>query len=138
MNARIRPHLNLLLVCIIMAERRLQALQSVLVYWYTNWYSASPLPEPQYKMSSTLIGNMWYLLGGYPSLASRPSVFVSVLMISSIKQFFNQHLPRHCGNIYLILYLQSALLSASMELYWLLEVSIAHSLASTSLALRVG
>ena len=30
------------------------------------WHRASPLPEPQYKMSSTLIGNMWYLLGGYP------------------------------------------------------------------------
>lgn len=29
------------------------------------WHRASPLPEPQYKMSSTLIGNMWYLLGGY-------------------------------------------------------------------------
>ena len=30
------------------------------------WHCASPLPEPQYKMLSTLIGNMWYLLGGYP------------------------------------------------------------------------
>ena len=29
------------------------------------WHCASPLPEPQYKMSSTLIRNMWYLLGGY-------------------------------------------------------------------------
>ena len=26
--------------------------------------SALPLPQPQYKMSSTIIGNMWYLLGG--------------------------------------------------------------------------
>ena len=32
-----------------------------------NWHSASTLPGPQYKMSSTLIGNMWYLMGGYPS-----------------------------------------------------------------------
>ena len=31
------------------------------------WHCATPLPEPQYKMSSTLIGNVWYLLGGYPS-----------------------------------------------------------------------
>ena len=29
------------------------------------WHHASPLPERQYKMSSTIIGNMWYLLGGY-------------------------------------------------------------------------
>ena len=30
------------------------------------WHCASPLPVRQYKMSSTIIGNMWYLLGGYP------------------------------------------------------------------------
>jgi hypothetical protein len=29
------------------------------------WYRASPLPDRQYKMSSAIIGNMWYLLGGY-------------------------------------------------------------------------
>ena len=29
------------------------------------WYRASPLPNRQYKMSSSIIGNMWYLLGGY-------------------------------------------------------------------------
>ena len=29
------------------------------------WYHASPLPIRQYKMSSVIIGNMWYLLGGY-------------------------------------------------------------------------
>ena len=29
------------------------------------WYRASPLPDRQYKMSSSIIGNMWYLLGGY-------------------------------------------------------------------------
>ena len=31
------------------------------------WYRASPLPDRQYKMSSSVIGNMWYLLGGYLS-----------------------------------------------------------------------
>ena len=31
------------------------------------WHRASPLPVRQYKMSSTIIGNMWYLLGGYHS-----------------------------------------------------------------------
>ena len=30
------------------------------------WYCASPLPTEQFKMSSAIIGNMWYLLGGYP------------------------------------------------------------------------
>lgn len=34
------------------------------------WHGASPLPVQQYKMSSTIIGNMWYLLGGYVSLRS--------------------------------------------------------------------
>ena len=31
-----------------------------------RWYCASPLPIEQFKMSSVIIGNMWYLLGGYP------------------------------------------------------------------------
>ena len=30
------------------------------------WHQASALPIRQYKMSSVVIGNMWYLLGGYP------------------------------------------------------------------------
>lgn len=34
------------------------------------WYHASPLPDRQYKMSSSVIGNMWYLLGGYLSRQS--------------------------------------------------------------------
>jgi hypothetical protein len=29
------------------------------------WYRASPLPDRQYKTSSSIIGNVWYLLGGY-------------------------------------------------------------------------
>ena len=29
------------------------------------WYRASPLQAVQYKMSSVIIGNMWYPLGGY-------------------------------------------------------------------------
>ena len=32
------------------------------------WHHASVLPIQQYKMSSTVIGNMWYLLGGYPGI----------------------------------------------------------------------
>ena len=35
------------------------------------WHQAAPFPVCQYKMSSTLIGNMWYLLGGYPSTLSK-------------------------------------------------------------------
>lgn len=31
------------------------------------WFKASSLPVEQYKMSSTIIGNMWYLLGGFCS-----------------------------------------------------------------------
>lgn len=31
-----------------------------------RWYCASPLPIEQFKMSSAIIGNMLYLLGGYP------------------------------------------------------------------------
>ena len=30
------------------------------------WHTATSLPIRQYKMSSTIIGNTWYLLGGYP------------------------------------------------------------------------
>ena len=39
-----------------------------------HWYRASPLPVRQYKMSSTIIGNMWYLLGGYISIPSSNSL----------------------------------------------------------------
>ena len=42
------------------------------------WYSASRLPERQYKMSSTIIGNMWYLLGGYISNRSTLCICVCV------------------------------------------------------------
>ena len=30
------------------------------------WHTATSLPIRQYKMSSAIIGNTWYLLGGYP------------------------------------------------------------------------
>ena len=31
----------------------------------SEWYHGSPLPMPAYKMSSAVIKNTWYLLGGY-------------------------------------------------------------------------
>ena len=40
------------------------------------WHRASPLPERQYKMSSTIIGNMMYLLGGF--ISSRSTLCICV------------------------------------------------------------
>ena len=42
------------------------------------WYRASSLPTRQYKMSSTIIGNMWYLLGGYISAESTHCVCICI------------------------------------------------------------
>ena len=42
------------------------------------WHSALPLPRPQYKMSSTIIGNMWYLLGGIISRQPTSCICVCV------------------------------------------------------------
>ena len=42
------------------------------------WYHASPLPDEQYKMSSSIIGNMWYLLGGYTSAQSNRCICVCI------------------------------------------------------------
>ena len=42
------------------------------------WYRASPLPDRQYKMSSAIIGNMWYLLGGYISTQSTRCIYVCI------------------------------------------------------------
>ena len=42
------------------------------------WHRASPLPERQYKMSSTIIGNMWYLLGGFISNQSTLCICVCI------------------------------------------------------------
>jgi hypothetical protein len=42
------------------------------------WYRASPLPDRQYKMSSSIIGNMWYLLGGYSSAQSTQCICVCI------------------------------------------------------------
>ena len=39
------------------------------------WHRASPLSVCQYKMSSTIIGNMWYLLGGYPYSGQQTQCF---------------------------------------------------------------
>ena len=41
-----------------------------------RWYCASPLPIEQFKMSSAIIGNMWYLLGGYPYGSSQQVICV--------------------------------------------------------------
>ena len=56
------------------------------------WYSASPLPEPQYKMSSTLIGNMWYLLGGYP-FSGQQTLCICVCVDDLIYQAVFQSTP---------------------------------------------
>lgn len=42
------------------------------------WHQASPLPAEQYKMSSIIIGNMWYLLGGYITGIDRSTLCVCV------------------------------------------------------------
>ena len=56
-----------------------------------QWYSGAPLPIKAYKMSSTVIKNTWYLLGGYADHATDRNVFcinLNNLVIEAISQPF--------------------------------------------------
>ena len=56
-----------------------------------QWYSGVPLPIKAYKMSSTVIKNMWYLLGGYTNHAIVQNVIcinLNNLVIEAISQPF--------------------------------------------------
>ena len=43
-----------------------------------QWYCGLPLPTPLYKMSSVVISNRWYLLGGYDQLSMTTVLCVSL------------------------------------------------------------
>ena len=70
------------------------------------WYRATPLPDRQYKMSSVIIGNMWYLLGGYISIQSTQCFCVCIDDLD-MTQFFKHPLHSH-GKAYLTLQFQRA------------------------------
>ena len=51
-----------------------------------QWYLGTSLPVRGYKMSSTVIKNMWYLLGGYTRAKSRKVLYINLnhLIIQAI------------------------------------------------------
>ena len=62
-----------------------------------QWYSSATLPIETFKMSSTIIKNTWYLLGGYSHCAGDRDVFcinLNNLIIEAISQPFTTSLTQ--------------------------------------------